>query len=190
MQVWHDFYMTAGGASAALLGLLFVGVSLHLDAVVDHPDVRLTARGAFQALIAVLVSALIALIPQVTPGSLGGALLALGVIGILSDARSAGRMIVAGVQPLLGVGRAVQRFGFRMAGMAVLVVAGGLFVGGGSAAGAIWLMAGVFVLFGSSARAAWGLVIEVADAKRSVDAGKPKPEAATSAEPVRSLAPE
>ena len=26
MDAWHDFYATAGGASAALVGLLFVGI--------------------------------------------------------------------------------------------------------------------------------------------------------------------
>jgi hypothetical protein len=29
LQSWHDFYMTAAGAAAVLLGLLFLGVSLH-----------------------------------------------------------------------------------------------------------------------------------------------------------------
>jgi hypothetical protein len=32
---WHDFGVTLGTASAALLGLVFVVVSLHLRAVVD-----------------------------------------------------------------------------------------------------------------------------------------------------------
>lgn len=188
MQAWHDFYLTAGGASAALLGLLFVGVSIHLDEVVRHPDVRLAARGAFQALIAVLISALIALIPQVTPGSFGVALLALGVAGLLADLRSAGRMI--GARPLLGMGRALQRLGFRMAGMAVLVVAGGLFLAASSDAAAVWLMSGVFVLFGSSARAAWYLVIEVAEAKRAEGAEGALPDPPSGAPAAPSLTPE
>jgi hypothetical protein len=39
MEPWHDFYVTAGGAAAAPAGILFVGVSLHLDAVMSRPDV-------------------------------------------------------------------------------------------------------------------------------------------------------
>jgi hypothetical protein len=28
IEPWHDFYLTLGGAAAALVGLLFVGLSL------------------------------------------------------------------------------------------------------------------------------------------------------------------
>jgi hypothetical protein len=44
LQGWHDFYLTAGAASATLAGLLFVGLSLHLRIVVTHPEVRSLAR--------------------------------------------------------------------------------------------------------------------------------------------------
>lgn len=30
---WSNFYMTTAGASAALLGLLFVAIQLHLDVI-------------------------------------------------------------------------------------------------------------------------------------------------------------
>ena len=42
LQSWHDFYLTAGAASATLVGLLFVGLSLHIRVVVSHPDVRVS----------------------------------------------------------------------------------------------------------------------------------------------------
>ena len=38
VQGWHDFYVTAGAAAATLVGLLFVGLSLHIRVVVAHPD--------------------------------------------------------------------------------------------------------------------------------------------------------
>ena len=39
---WHEFYLMAGTAAVTLMGLLFVAVSLHLDAVVrdDAAHVR------------------------------------------------------------------------------------------------------------------------------------------------------
>ena len=42
---WHDFYLAAAGASAALLGLLFVGVSINLAATAakERPDLRARA---------------------------------------------------------------------------------------------------------------------------------------------------
>src|SRR6478672_2514111 len=41
---WHDLYVTVGAAAATLVGLLFVGLSLHIRVVVAHPEVRSLAR--------------------------------------------------------------------------------------------------------------------------------------------------
>jgi hypothetical protein len=41
---WHDFFILAGTASATLVGLLFVGLSLHLRIVVSTSEVRSLAR--------------------------------------------------------------------------------------------------------------------------------------------------
>jgi hypothetical protein len=44
---WHDVFAAATSASATLLGLLFVGLSLHVRLVVEHEDVRALARQTF-----------------------------------------------------------------------------------------------------------------------------------------------
>jgi modulator of FtsH protease len=164
MDIWHDFYATAGGASAALVGLLFVGVSMHLDAVVTRLDVRATARGAFQSLIAVLIVSLVALVPQIDGQSLGWTLVGLGSAGIVGASGAARRMF--GSDLLLGARRAVQKMGLRFAGLALLIFVGVLFLtrNGGAQ---LWLMTAVFVLLGSSAQTAWSLLIEVAEAKKN-----------------------
>ncbi len=41
---WHDFYILAGTAAATLVGLLFVGLSLHLRVVIASSEVRSLAR--------------------------------------------------------------------------------------------------------------------------------------------------
>ena len=41
---WHDFYIVAGTAAATLVGLLFVGLSLHLRVVLSRVEVRSLAR--------------------------------------------------------------------------------------------------------------------------------------------------
>src|SRR5258708_7541918 len=43
----HGVFAAAASASAALLGLLFVGLSLHVGLVVEHEDVRALARQTF-----------------------------------------------------------------------------------------------------------------------------------------------
>jgi hypothetical protein len=63
---WHDFFLAAAGATAALLGLLFVGVSINLAALAaeERVDLRARAGQAFANLTFVLVIALIMLIPD------------------------------------------------------------------------------------------------------------------------------
>jgi len=63
VQGWHDFYVTAGAAAATLVGLLFVGLSLHIRVVVAHPDVRSLARVTLTDFVVVLLVALLLLSP-------------------------------------------------------------------------------------------------------------------------------
>ena len=41
---WHEVYVTVGAAAGTLVGLLFVGLSLHIRVVVAHAEVRSLAR--------------------------------------------------------------------------------------------------------------------------------------------------
>jgi hypothetical protein len=91
---WHDFFLATAGASAALLGLLFVGVSINLGALAAKERVDLRARAglAFTNLIFVLVIALILLIPDPDPTWIGiglGVVAALGLIRVARNATSA-----------------------------------------------------------------------------------------------------
>src|SRR5713226_2136766 len=61
---WHDFYLLAGTASATLVGLLFVGLSLHLRIVVTSSEVRSLARVTLANFGAVLFVALFMVIPE------------------------------------------------------------------------------------------------------------------------------
>jgi hypothetical protein len=37
MNEWHDFFIACAGASAALMGLIFVGVSINLTRILSFP---------------------------------------------------------------------------------------------------------------------------------------------------------
>ena len=84
MQAWSTFYATIGAASATLLGLLFVAVSVNAVAALGAGD-RLTSamtEQAFQNYLAVLLVALLALFPDLSPQTFGiVALLALASRG-------------------------------------------------------------------------------------------------------------
>ena len=50
MGDWHDFFVTAAQAAAALAGLIFVGVSINLEMIMANPRYGLAGR-ALEALV-------------------------------------------------------------------------------------------------------------------------------------------
>jgi hypothetical protein len=79
-ELWHDLYVMLGTSSAALLGLLFVVTSLHLDEIVNNPGYRVRARTNSIFLIITLVEAAVILTPQ-PMAVLGLALAAINLFG-------------------------------------------------------------------------------------------------------------
>lgn len=94
LRAWQNFYMLAGGASASLMGLVFVAASLATRLV--DPDIAVAGVRAFVTPIiihfsAVLVISMLVMIPAQTSGSFGGLLGAGGMIGL-------GYAVTTGVQ--------------------------------------------------------------------------------------------
>ncbi|MBV9175312.1 MAG: hypothetical protein JOZ81_35090 [Chloroflexi bacterium] len=85
IQPWHEFYTLMGSSSATLLGLLFVSVSMHLDALTG--DARLLAHETFSQFFLLLLLAAICLVPGLAPPLFGLALLLLGSIAAVRQVR-------------------------------------------------------------------------------------------------------
>ena len=68
---WHDFFVMAGAATAALSGLVFVGMSLHVRAISEHAEYRYRARITLGALIFILIGTGLGLIPRQDGSELG-----------------------------------------------------------------------------------------------------------------------
>jgi len=160
---WHDFFLAAAGASAALLGLLFVGVSINLAAIAaeERIDLRARAGQAFTNLVFVLVIALVMLIPDAAPNLTA---LGLGLVAAVALVRVA--------QNLSGVVRERQRFrnrvstlrriGWTMIADVVLAfTAWRIWDSSGAAAVIVNLVAVVFVLLIGAADIAWEMLTEV-----------------------------
>ena len=63
-EQWHDFFLATAGAAAALTGLLFVALSLHIRYIVTDPIYRPLARGNLGGLVMVLMLSLLVLARQ------------------------------------------------------------------------------------------------------------------------------
>lgn len=155
---WHDFFLTAGTAAAALTGLLFVALSIHLDRILGHTEHRFRARGNFFGLTVVMVTSLIVLIPTLSGWWLGAWL-------IVTNA-AAGTLTTwhfRGVLPTFFAGSVV--FQLRVALAYVLVLAGvigGVSVMVGAGGGLVWPAAESIGMLLIALLGAWSLLVGVA----------------------------
>ena len=163
---WHDFYLTMGTASASLIGLLFVALSLNLDAIMgdSRDDLRAVAEQAFNSFSAVLLVAVCFLIPQNNPGDLGVVYLLLAIIGGYRMLRRA---------PMVWRGRQRDRLGriacWRLALPAVALAglaACGIGLLNGQSGALYWLVAVILGFLMSAARSSWDLLVRVGEERR------------------------
>ncbi|MHA3701412.1 hypothetical protein ACXR2U_04450 [Jatrophihabitans sp. YIM 134969] len=90
-ESWHDFAVMVGGASAALTGLLFVGVSLNRDVIGRHPSLLAAAAQTLTLFTLPLVLCVLVLVPGQPSWALGtellGAAVLTGVVLLVNDRR-------------------------------------------------------------------------------------------------------
>lgn len=80
VREWHDFFLMLGGASAALAGLVFVGLSLHASRVAVDAFYRVRARNLTAGIVYVTIVSALALIPGQGPRLFGAELVAGGLL--------------------------------------------------------------------------------------------------------------
>jgi len=66
-ELWRDLYVMLGTSAAALIGLLFIVSSLHLDEIIKNPAFRLRARNNTLHLVVIVVESMLVLTPQPLP---------------------------------------------------------------------------------------------------------------------------
>ena len=75
---WRDYFIVVGGGAAALTGLVFVAMTLHLEDIVSDPVHRHRARTILTGLTAVFIRCSLALM-----GGQNGQAIAIELIGVL-----------------------------------------------------------------------------------------------------------
>jgi hypothetical protein len=160
---WHDFFLASAGATAALLGLLFVGVSINLTTIAadERIDLRTRAAQAFANLIFVLVVSLLMLVPAPEPSFIATGLAAVAAFGLLRVGQNVYRLVggrgrVAKLRPTL------RRIGWTAVADVILgFTAWRIWATAGEAVVISNLIAVVFVLLIGAADIAWEMLTEV-----------------------------
>ena len=76
---WHDFYLMAGGALAALTGLLFVAMSIHLKEILAKPSLTRNVAISLYGMLSQLLFCGFMLVPGVTLQEAGFAMACVGL---------------------------------------------------------------------------------------------------------------
>lgn len=154
----HDFFITLGGGSAALLGLLFVAVSVNARHIVSHEDTKELARQTFITFVSVLIYALFMLLPQ-----------PLGYLAFEIGIASAIMVLIAGprfVRSLVRRGdhlprrTQILRYGLTLA-LQLVILAAAVELERGDVNAASWLIGTEIALLVGAVRNSWEMLIEL-----------------------------
>jgi hypothetical protein len=154
---WQALFGAVAAASAALAGLLFVGLSINLMTIVGTPEHLARARETLGQMLGLLVLSIILLIPGQNRFILGIELIVLGAV-------VAGITVFLQRQTLMRIGRGRRvRWGARAAilhvgTLAIFIAGSGLMLG--RFGGLYWLALTVLIYIMWSFMNAWMLVVQ------------------------------
>lgn len=133
---WTGFYAALAGVAAALLGLLFVAISLRLNVFRDAQvaDVRDFALLVFGQYLALVLLSLLALFPDADLATLGVAALVSGGLGLLWGIAITQQYRRLNTAPGTRARWVLSVAVVNVAAMTALLIAGGLLVRGDDAA--------------------------------------------------------
>jgi hypothetical protein len=100
LHSWQNFYFMAGGASAGLIGLMLVALSLGLHLVTDQTRSQIEAFATPSVIyfVSALLIACAMLVPDYAPPVLGALFLAGGAVGLLRASSHIRMLIRAAIQ--------------------------------------------------------------------------------------------
>ncbi len=158
---WSDFHILAGTAAATLLGLVFIAISLSPAVMADDGPVGLRAFAGqtFGNFLIVLVIALVCLIPDQTPVTLGVTLCLISLLDLRRSIQRIGQ-VRRDPDPIYRSPLGVLRFGLPTLANVLLLLLSVAMIWAAEAALA-WLVAVIFFLLSGSAISAWQILTEM-----------------------------
>ncbi len=164
VSAWHDFYMMVGTASATLVGLLFVSLSLNVHAIANpaNQDLRALANQTFSTFLYILIFAIVFLIPQQDPIGLGLPLLMVGGYGLYRTVRHF--LETRSSKPRDWRGSIARRFITPLVCFVVLITIS-ISMLQGKTWGLYWLIPVMIVLIIAASINAWDLLLRLREPK-------------------------
>jgi peptidoglycan biosynthesis protein MviN/MurJ (putative lipid II flippase) len=161
IQSWHDFYIVAGTVSATLVGLLFVGLSLHLRVVLSRSEVRSLARVTLANLGIIVILSLFMVIPEGL-SEIKLQLFISGAIGLVVIFPSLLSALRSDTRTLHGI-RLMMRLALSGVAYAGVIVASRFFTRGSYGGALSALVAVIVILLVISLRNSWDLLVSVGE---------------------------
>jgi len=162
----RDFYILAGTAAATLVGLLFVGLSLHLRIVIAASEVRSLARVTLANFGAVLFVSMFMVITE-DQSTAAWQLIGSGLISLAISAPSLLTAARTGPENLQMArrdrARLILRFGLSTVSYLAIVAAGVLLLSSLNSAFPTVLVVAIVVLLVVSLRNTWDLLVTVGE---------------------------
>jgi hypothetical protein len=166
LPAWHDFFVASAGAAAVLLGLTFVGLSIHVERRGLDSLRRGLSIGSATSLLYALFASLLMLEPEGVPYAQAGGLVVIGLLGFISAESALANAHRGG----LTFARLIFQFVLPGIAMALLLVAGVALAF--AVEPAMWAAATVvFLLIASGTQSAWDLLFSFAPERREPDRG-------------------
>jgi hypothetical protein len=158
MNEWHDFFIATAGASAALTGLIFVGVSINLSRILEVPKLPSRAFISLMLLLTILIVSLLLLVPSKSTESAALEILIIGLASWITLLK-----IDFGVlQKTQKQYRKLYLLNMTLNQVAVLpYVISGFYLLNGLDSGLYWLVLSVICSFLKATLDAWVLLIEI-----------------------------
>ena len=155
---WENFFIAEVGASAALLGLIFVGVSINLTRIISLPGLPNRAFLALIILLTILIMCSLLLIPGQSQTLIGIELLVVGLIVWITATRL-DVIILLKKEPQY---RSSYMLNMALTQSALLpYIIAGIIVLTRGAGGLYWLVPAIIISFIKAILDAWVLLVEI-----------------------------
>jgi modulator of FtsH protease len=154
VESWDSFFVAETAAAAALLGLLFVAVSINLKAVIDTGGLADRALGALLLLLAILVAGLLLAMPDQSMAAMAGEVVAIAAL----------TGVIATLLGVRGLRTADRRFRINFVQNIVVllpILVGGLLLFSGGEAGFYWVAAGMCLSLIKAVSEGWIFLVEI-----------------------------